>query len=139
MAIQASSVDPDVEAAAGQALDIINEVLGGLKQAETFDYGGHMLRIGEYDVCPQCTMPIAEAQQAQFALQHRAEKIDDPAIREHVDLASELMKKEAEVAVIRAELHNGQGSEKIIDNLNMFKHDRHIHDEYSHSHHGGHA
>lgn len=139
MAIQESSFDPDVEAAAGQALEIIDEVLGGLKQAETFDYGGHMLRIGEYGVCPQCTMPIAEAQQAQFALLHRAEKIDDSAVREHVDLASELMKKEAEAAVIRAELHNGQGSEKIIDNLNKFKHERHIHDEYSHSHTGGHA
>lgn len=137
MAIQKVSVDPDVEAAAGEALVIINEVIGDLKQAETFDYGGHMLRIGEYDVCPQCTLPIAEAQQAQFALMHRAEKIDDPAVREHVDLASELMKKEAEAAVIRAELHNGQGSEKIIDALNKFKHDRHIHDEYSHSHHGG--
>lgn len=139
MAIQKQRLDPDVEAAAGEALNIIDETLAGLNKAETFDYGGHMLRIGEYDVCPQCTMPIAEAQQAQFALMHRAEKIDDTAIREHVDLASELMKKEAEAAVIRAELHNGQGSEKIIDNLNKFKHDRHIHDEYSHSHHGGHA
>jgi hypothetical protein len=139
MAIQKQSVDPDVEAAATTALDVIDEVLTGLKQAETFDYGGHMMRIGEYGVCPQCTSPIAEAQQAQFALQHRAEKIDDPAVREHVDLASELMKREAEAAIIRAELHNGLGSEKIIDHLNKFKHDRHIHDEYSHSHHGGQA
>lgn len=139
MAIHKSSIDPDMEMAAGQALAIINEVLDSLKQAETFDYGGHMLHIGEYDVCRQCTIPIAEAQQAQFALMHRAEKIDDPAIREHVDLASELMKKEAETAIIRAELHNGQGSEKIIDALNKFKHERHIHDDYSHSHHGGHA
>lgn len=137
MAIQKSSIDPDIEAAASAAIDVINEVLVGLKPAETFDYGGHMMRIGEYGVCPQCTSPIAEAQQVQFALMHRAEKIEDAAVREHVDLASELMRKEAEAAIIRAELHNGQGSEKIIDSLNKFKHERHIHDEYSHSHHGG--
>jgi hypothetical protein len=130
-------MDPDVALAAHQALDIINETLDKLSPAETFDYGGHLMHLGEYDVCEICTRPIAEAQQAQFALQHRAEKLDDPEIREHVELAAELFKKEAEAAVIRAELHNGLGSEAIVDRLNGFRHDRGIRDDYGHSHHGG--
>jgi hypothetical protein len=120
-------MDPDVALAAHQALDIINETLDKLSPAETFDYGGHLMHLGEYDVCEICTRPIAEAQQAQFALQHRAEKLDDPEIREHVELAAD----------IRAELHNGLGSEAIVDRLNGFRHDRGIRDDYGHSHHGG--
>ncbi len=51
--------------------------------------------------------------------------------KEHAD------KLEAEAAKIRAELHNGQGSERIINRILGFLHDRDIHDSYSHSHHGG--
>ena len=131
------SIDPDVALAASQALEIINEELGKLPAAESFDYGGHLLKVGEYDVCQICTRPIAEAQQAHDVLEKRAEKTDDPSIREHLDLAAELFRVEAEAAVIRAELHNGLGSEKIIDRLNGFKHERKILDDYSHSHHQG--
>lgn len=137
MAIKKQSIDSDVAQAAAQALKIIDEVLSKLSPARTFDYGGHMVRVGEYGVCEECTRPIAEAQQAHFALMHRAEKIDDPEVREHVDIAAELMKHEAAAAVVRAELHNGIGSEKIIDRLNGFKYDRKIQDDYAHSHHGG--
>lgn len=137
MAIQQHSMDPDVALAASQALDVINDVLDKLSPAETFDYGGHMVRVGEYGVCEVCTRPIAEAQQAQFALQHRAEKTDDPEIRTHIEIASQLLKAEADAAIIRAELHNGLGSEKIIDRLNEFIHDHSIKDDYTHSHHGG--
>lgn len=135
--IQNSSQDPDVALAAKKALEIIDSELGKLPVAESFDYGGHMLKIGEYGVCAACTQPIAEAQQAQTALSKRAEKLDDPEIREHIDLAAELFKTEAQAAIIRAELHNGIGSEKIINRLNGFKHDRGIKDDYGHSHHRG--
>ena len=137
MAITPSSVDPDVAVAADQALAIIDEVLGKLKPAETFDYGGHMMRIGDYGVCEVCTRPIAEAQQAHFALMHRAEKNDDPAVREHIEVAANLLKHEAEAAIIRAQLHNGVGSEKIVNKLLGFIHDRNVHDTYDHSHHQG--
>ncbi len=134
--IQNQSIDPDVALAAKQALEIIDDVLGNLTPADTFDYGGHMMKVGAYDVCDTCTRPIAEAQQAHFALIHRAEKIDDPEIREHVDLAAQLLKLEADTAIVRAQLHNGIGSEKIVNRLNGFKHDRNIQDDYTHSHHG---
>jgi hypothetical protein len=134
MAIQKQSIDPDVALAASQALEIIDDVLNKLPPADTFDYGGHMMKIGDYNVCEVCTRPIAEAQQAHFALMHRIEKMDDPEIREHIELAAQLLKHEADAAIIRAELHNGLGSEKIVDRLNGFKYDRHIQDNYEHSH-----
>lgn len=137
MAIQQNSIDPDVALAAEEALGVINEVLDKLPPAETFDYGGHMMKVGDYDVCEICTRPIAEAQQAQFALTHRAEKIDDPEIKAHLEVAIELFKHEAGAAIIRAELHNGLGSEKIVDRLNGFIHDRDIKDNYEHSHNKG--
>jgi hypothetical protein len=46
---------------------------------------------------------------------------------------------EAQAAVIRAELHNGHGTEKILNNLLAFQYERHIGDAYQHSHHGGEA
>jgi hypothetical protein len=134
--INKQSNDPDVALAAKQALEIINSELDKLPVAESFDYGGHMLKIGEYGVCEVCTRPIAEAQQAHDALMKSVEKLDDPEIREHIELAAELFKLESDAAVIRAELHNGLGSEKIIDRLNGFKHDRKISDDYNHSHQG---
>jgi hypothetical protein len=135
--IQKQSDDPDVEAAAGEALKIIKDVLDTLPKAETFDYGGHQLRLGEYDLCLECTSPIAEAQQAQRKLLKKAETIDDETVREHVELAAEFFRIEAEQAQIRAELHNGQGTESIINELLGFKYARRIEDSYEHSHQGG--
>ena len=137
MSIKKQSTDPDVALAAQQALEIIDTELGKLPVAELFDYGGHMLKIGEYGVCEVCTRPIAEAQQAHDALVKRTEVLDDPEIREHIELVAELLKTEANAAIIRAELHNGLGSERIINRINGFLHDRSIHDDYSHSHHQG--
>jgi hypothetical protein len=135
--IKTHSDDPDVEAAAHHASQITAEVLGSLPKAETFDYGGHNLDLGEYDVCTRCTAPIAEAQQAAQALLEKAGTVDDPVVKEHLELAAELFRLEAGVAEIRAELHNGRGSEKILNSVLAFIHDRSIHDTYDHSHHGG--
>jgi hypothetical protein len=135
--IKTQSDDPDVQAAASQALSIIEEVLSSLEQAETFDYGGHELRIGEYDVCDRCTVPIAEAQQAEFALLKRAEAIEDELVVEHIKVVAELFRLEAAAAEVRAELHNGQGTEKILNELLRFLHSREVHDSYDHSHHKG--
>ena len=137
--IRSHSIDPDVEKAAGEALDIINDVLGQLPHAVEFDYGGHALKIGEYDVCERCTRPIAEAQAAEAALLAAAEKLEDAAVKEHVVLAAQLFHAEAEAAVVRAELHNGLGTENILNTLLKFQFDRQINDEYTHSHHGGDA
>ncbi|HSX17523.1 MAG TPA: hypothetical protein VLH86_05495 [Patescibacteria group bacterium] len=135
--IKKQSDDPDVEAAAAQALDTVEQVLSKLPPAETFDYGGHNLRLGEYDVCTRCTRPIAEAQQASQALLAKAEAEADAVVKEHLELAAELLSLEARAAELRAELHNGQGSEKILNTLLGFLHERSIHDDYDHSHNGG--
>jgi hypothetical protein len=135
--IKTKSDDPDVETAAENALEIINEILTGLPEATVFDYGGHDLRIGEYEVCDSCTKPIAEAQQAEQALLAKAEQIEDPVVKEHLVLAAQLFKLEAEAAVIRAEFHNGLGTEKILNALLGFQYDRAIQDDYKHSHHEG--
>lgn len=135
--IKTHSDDPDVVDAANKALSIINEVLGNLPKAETFDYGGHNLKIGEYDVCTFCTTPIAEAQAAERVLRERAEQLDDETVAEHVTLAADLFKAEAQAAVIRAEFHNGHGTEGILNRLLGYAYERHIGDTYQHSHHGG--
>jgi hypothetical protein len=135
--IKTHSDDPDVEAAAHHALQITQESLGNLPEADSFDYGGHTLHIGEYAVCARCTAPIAEAQQASLALEEKAKTVDDPVVKEHIELAAELLRLEGDIAQIRAELHNGRGSEKILNTLLAFIHDRKIHDTYDHSHHGG--
>ena len=135
--IRTHSEDPDVAAAAGQAAAIVRDVLAALPAADSFDYGGHMLKLGEYGVCQQCTRPIADAQAAARALLEAADNLDDELIAEHVELAGELMKLEAHAAEVRAELHNGDHSEPIINTLNGFIHDRTIHDTYEHSHHAG--
>lgn len=137
--IQKHSSDPDVQAAAAQAADIVRDVLGGLPPAETFDYAGHEMRLGEYDVCTNCTAPIAEAQQASRALIEKAETLDNATVKEHVELAAELLRLEAAAAEARAELHNGRGSEPIVNELLGFIHRRGIHDRYGHSHEGGEA
>lgn len=135
--IKPHSDDPDVEAAAKEARVIVHDVLAGLPKAEAFDYGGHEMRLGEYDVCTQCTGPIAEAQQAHEKLLEKAKSIEDDTVREHVELAAELFRLEAAVAQIRAELHNGQDSEAILNDILGFIYGRAIHDDYAHSHHGG--
>lgn len=137
--IKTHSDDPDVAAAAGQAANIISQILAELPQAQTFDYGGHNLRIGEYDVCERCTRPIAESQAAERALRERAETLDDQTIKEHLTLAANLFAKEAEAAAIRAELHNGHNTEPILNKLLGYQYERHIGDDYQHSHHGGDA
>ena len=135
--IKKHSDDPDVEAAAHQALGIIKEVLAGLPKAETFDYGGHNLRLGEYDVCTRCTVPIAEAQQAAQRLAERADAEEDGTVKEHLELAAELFRLEGAAAEVRAELHNGRGSEKILNSLLGYLYDRGVHDSYDHTHNGG--
>ena len=135
--IKTHSDDPDVAEAAGKALDIINEVLGNLPKAETFDYGGHNLQLGEYDVCTFCTTPIAEAQAAERALRERAAQLDDGTVAEHLTLAADLFKAEGQAATVRAEFHNGHGTESILNRLLGYQYERHIGDTYQHSHHGG--
>jgi hypothetical protein len=133
--IKPHSDDPDVAAAAAQASEIVKRVLSALPPAETYDYGGHNLRIGEYGVCERCTRPIAEAQQAANALYKEAGEIDDEEVGEHLALAITLFAKEAETALLRAELHNGENSEDILNQVLGFIYDRHIGDAYDHTHH----
>jgi hypothetical protein len=135
--IKTHSDDPDVGHAANAAADLITDILATLPKAETFDYGGHILKIGDYGVCERCTVPIAEAQAAEQALRKKANELDDETIKEHINLAADLFKKEAEAAVIRAEFHNGHGTEKILNRLLEFQYDRQINDDYQHSHHQG--
>lgn len=135
--IKSHSDDPDVRQAAKDALVIINEVLGSLPKAETFDYGGHDLKLGEYGVCTACTTPIAEAQAAERALSERARATEDETIREHIEMAAQLFHADAELATLRAELHNGDATEAILNRVLGFEYDRHIGEDYRHSHHGG--
>jgi hypothetical protein len=135
--IKTHSDDPDVAQAASTALDVINDVLNSLPRAETFDYGGHQLKLGDYDVCVQCTTPIAEAQAASAALLERAGTIDDEIVKEHVHLAANLFRLESEAAVVRADFHNGHGTEVILNRLLAYQYERHIGDDYQHSHHQG--
>lgn len=133
--IKTHSDDPDVAAAAARASEIVTRVLGALPSAETYDYGGHILHIGEYGVCERCTRPIAEAQQAAKALYEEAEKIDDEEVAEHLAVAVTLFAKEAETALLRAELHNGENSEDILNQVLGYIYDRQIGDTYDHTHH----
>ena len=135
--IQTHSDDPDVGHAAAQAAAIVKETLSGLPEADSFDYGGHILKVGEYDLCTRCTKPIAEAQAASRALFDKAEHLEDGTLVEHLLLAAELLKLEAHAAEIRAEFHNGHRSEPILDTILGFMYDRQVHDSYDHSHQGG--
>jgi len=135
--IKKYSDDPNVELAAKEALGIIDDTLANLPKAETFDYGGHNLKIGEYNVCDRCTVPIAEAQAAERALKQKAEKLEDGTVREHLELAAQLFHLEAEAAIVRAEFHNGHGTEDILNKLLGYQYERHIGDDYQHSHHSG--
>jgi hypothetical protein len=134
--IKTHSDDPDVESAAHEAASIVRRVLKDLPPAQNYDYGGHILTITEYGMCEYCTRPIAEAQQAYTHLRIAARGIIDPILREHIEVAAEYFRQEAAIAVTRAELHNGHGSERIINELLGFVHDRSLHDRYDHSHHG---
>jgi hypothetical protein len=135
--IKSHSDDPDVATAAREAAVTVRNILNQLPKAESFDYGGHNLTIGEYGVCIQCTASIAEAQQAFHALTEAADKAADSVIAEHLQLAAEMMHLEAAAAEVRAELHNGKDSEPILNDILGFIHARQIHDSYGHSHHGG--
>lgn len=135
--IKQHSDDPDVAVAADQAFDIVKDTLSALPEPTSFDYGGHQLKIGEYDVCTTCTRPIAEAQQASAALLSKAHEMSDPLIKEHLELAAHLFHLEAESAIVRAEFHNGNGTEKIVNLILGFLYDRAIHDDFNHSHRQG--
>jgi len=137
--IKTHSDDPDVVEAAQAALDIINRTLAALPKANGFDYGGHDLKLGEYDMCLLCTTPIAEAQAAEHALANAAHASKDDTVREHLQLAADFFALEASAAIVRAELHNGLGTEPIIDRLLGYQFERGIHDDYQHSHAGGKA
>lgn len=137
--IRTHSDDPDVAEAANEAYVIISGLLAALPEATSYDYGGQQLVIGEYDVCIVCTKAIAEAQAAQQAIEARAASCDDATVKEHLDEAAALFASEAHVATLRAEFHNGVGTEKILNNINGFVFDRAIHDQYDHSHEQGDA
>lgn len=132
--IKTHSDDPNVALAAKHAASIINETLAVLPKASSFDYGGHDLKIGEYEVCTICTQPIAEAQQANTALLAKADSVDDPVIQEHLRLAAQLFNTEAEAAIARAKFHNGHGTEPILNSILGFLYNRGVRDEYDHNH-----
>jgi hypothetical protein len=132
--IRKHSDDPDVAAAAQQAAAVVQDILQNMPPAQTFDYGGHNLNLGEYDVCTRCTVPIAEAQQASRVLLETADKTDDAIVKEHLQEAAHLFMLEAKTAEVRAEFHNGHGSEPILNSILGFIYDRTIHDSYDHHH-----
>ena len=135
--IKTHSNDPDVAEAADVAAEIVEKALAKLPKAGSFDYGGHILHLGDYNLCLRCSSPIAEAQQAAEKLSKIAESLEDETVKEHIELATQLFKNEAEAAQIRAEFHNGHGSEKILNNILAFIHQRQINDSYDHSHNNG--
>lgn len=137
--IKTHSDDPDVTAAASEAFGIIQSVLNDLPPASSYDYGGQQLTLGEYDVCQTCTRAIAEAQQAQTALEAKADACEDETIKEHITEVAALFATEAHAATLRAELHNGFGTEKILNLVNGYVYDRAIHDSFEHSHEQGDA
>jgi hypothetical protein len=134
--IKKQSDDPNVTAAADHALTIIQEVLAALPQAGQYDYGGHELKVGEYEVCTTCSIPIAEAQQVAKSLRAKAEELTDDTVKEHLELAAQLFETEAQAATIRAEFHNGQNTEPILNALLGYQYQRNIHDSYEHNHTG---
>jgi len=135
--IKPHSEDPDVEQAAKTAGYMVDEILTGMPKAASFDYGGHVLKIGDYGVCMACTVPIAEAQAAERAIREKADDTEDETIKEHLELAAKLFHLEAEAATVRAELHNGLGTEEILNRLLGYEYERHIGEDFHHSHHGG--
>jgi hypothetical protein len=132
--IKKQSDDPNVAVAADHALLLVQEVLKAQPKATQYNYGGHEVQIGEYGVCESCTSPIAEAQQVASSLRQRGNHIDDPVVREHLELAAQLLELEAQTAIIRAEFHNGKNTEPILNVLLGYQHDRSIQDTYDHSH-----
>lgn len=132
--IKKHSNDPNVAQAADQALKIIEKVFAQMPRAETFDYGGHELHIGEYDVCTICTTAIAEAQQASTVLGNISKDQNDSTAQEHLDLVVQILDLESKIAILRAELHNGQNTEPIINSTLGFIYERKVHDSYDHNH-----
>lgn len=135
--IKKHSDDPDVAKAAKKALKIVQTTLAKLPAATEYDYGGHEMRLGEYDMCAACTVPIAEAQQAHRAIEQAASEAADAVVKEHLELAAELLRVEAAAATIRAQLHNGHSSEPILNELLGYMHNRNIGDNYDHNHESG--
>jgi hypothetical protein len=135
--IKKHSDDPDTRKAAHESAEIVAKILKDLPKAEEYDYAGHEMHLGDYGVCERCTSPIAEAQQAGIALAAAGDNETDPLVQEHLALAAELFSLEARAAEIRAELHNGQGSEAILNTILAFIYHRNIQDSYDHSHHAG--
>lgn len=135
--IKKHSDDPNVAQAADQASQIVETVFAQLPKAETFDYGGHELHLGEYDVCVICTSAIAEAQQASTVLGNIAKDQNDSTVQEHIDLVVQILDLESKIAILRAELHNGQNTEPIINSTLGFIYERKIHDSYDHNHEHG--
>jgi hypothetical protein len=135
--IKPQSDDPDVTQAAQEALDVINTTLSKLPPATEYDYGGHELKIGEYDVCTRCARAIAEAQAAERTIRLEIDLIDNETVREHLELAAHLFHLEAETAVLRAELHNGQGTEPILNSILGFLYERGITEQMDHNHQSG--
>ena len=132
--IRTQSDDPNIKKAANQASDIIRDTLAKLPVAESYDYGGHIIKIGEYNVCRQCATSIAESQQAYRAIALRNNNITDPVIKEHLEIAMNFLRLSAETSIIRAKLHNGQGTEGILNELLTYNYNRKVDDTYSHSH-----
>ncbi len=134
--IRKKSLDPDVGEAAAGALRIVKYELSHLPHPTKFDYGGHVLKLDEYGICTRCSGQIAEAQAAQQHLLAASKRVTDPNVRAHVELAAQLFFLEAEAAKIRAEFHNGHGTEPILNEILGFMYDRNVHDSYDHSHNG---
>lgn len=127
-------IQDDVARAAQQAQALIKQALEKLPKATEYDYGGHQLAVSQYKVCQRCTAAIAEAQQAYYAIRTLTNEAADGLIKEHLDIAADVMQAEAEIAKKRAMLHGGQSSEGILNVLLEFIHQRNIHDAYDHSH-----
>ncbi len=123
--------------AAQHAESLIRKELASLPQATKYAYGGHDMVVTDYKSCQNCTLAIAEAQQAYLAIYALAHDSDDQLVKQHLDLAASLLEAEAEIARMRAMLHGGKASEGILNALLEFIHDRNIHDSYEHSHHKG--
>jgi hypothetical protein len=65
------------------------------------------------------------------------ELLDDVTIKEHLELAAKLFHAEAEAAVLRAELHNGRGTEPILNHILGFLYERGITESIDHNHAAG--
>ena len=126
MAIQSHSHHPDLGQTAQEANRLIQDALKSLPEADHYDYGGHDIKIGEYEVHETATRAMAEAQQARDTILKLAEDHDDPTLNEHFDIAADYFASLAKAAEISAMLHGGHGSEEIVRTLENFARERGI-------------